>query len=154
MMGVPATARRQTATASVVFQDSFTVTTRGRGTISITSELQDRVRRSGVRTGLCNVFLSHTSASLIVCENADPEVRSDLERYMARLVPDGDPLFRHTAEGPDDMPAHIRNILTTSEMTLPVRNQRCDLGTWQGIFLWEHRTAAHRRRLTITVYGE
>ena len=138
----------------MVFQDSFTVTTRGRGTISITTELQDRVRRSGVRTGLCNVFLCHTSASLIVCENADPEVRSDLERYMARLVPDGDPLFRHTAEGPDDMPAHIRNILTTSEMTLPVRNQRCDLGTWQGVFLWEHRTAAHRRRLTITVYGE
>jgi secondary thiamine-phosphate synthase enzyme len=138
----------------MVFQDSFTVTTRGRGTISITTELQDRVRRSGVRTGVCNVFLRHTSASLIVCENADPEVRSDLERYMARLVPDGDPLFRHTAEGPDDMPAHIRNILTTSEMTLPVRNQRCDLGTWQGIFLWEHRTAAHRRRLTITVYGE
>jgi secondary thiamine-phosphate synthase enzyme len=116
--------------------------------------LQDRVRRSGVQTGVCNVFLRHTSASLIVCENADPEVRSDLERYMARLVPDGDPLFRHTAEGPDDMPAHIRNILTTSEMTLPVRNQRCDLGTWQGIFLWEHRRAAHRRHLTITVYGE
>jgi secondary thiamine-phosphate synthase enzyme len=138
----------------MVFQDSFTVTTRGRGTISITTELQDRVRRSGVRTGICNVFLRHTSASLIVCENADPEVRSDLERYMARLVPDGDPLFRHTAEGPDDMPAHIRNVLTTSDMTLPVRNQRCDLGTWQGIFLWEHRTAAHCRCLTITVYGE
>jgi secondary thiamine-phosphate synthase enzyme len=138
----------------MVFQDSFTVTTRGRGTIPITTELQDRVRRSGVQTGVCNVFLRHTSASLIVCENADPEVRSDLERYMARLVPDGDPLFRHTAEGPDDMPAHIRNILTTSEMTLPVRNQRCDLGTWQGIFLWEHRRAAHRRHLTITVYGE
>jgi secondary thiamine-phosphate synthase enzyme len=138
----------------MVFQDSFTVTTRGRGTISITMELQERVRRSGIRTGICNIFLRHTSASLIVCENADPEVRSDLERYMARLVPDGDPLFRHTAEGPDDMPAHIRNILTTSEMTLPVRNQRCDLGTWQGIFLWEHRTAVHQRRLTITVYGE
>jgi secondary thiamine-phosphate synthase enzyme len=154
MMDVPATARQQTAISIMVFQDSFTVTTRGRGTISITMELQERVRRSGIRTGICNIFLRHTSASLIVCENADPEVRSDLERYMARLVPDGDPLFRHTAEGPDDMPAHIRNILTTSEMTLPVRNQRCDLGTWQGIFLWEHRRAAHRRRLTITVYGE
>jgi len=138
----------------MVYQDSFTVTTRGRGTFPITAELQDRVHRSGVRTGICNVFLRHTSASLIVCENADPEVRSDLERYMARLVPDGDPLYRHTAEGPDDMPAHIRNILTTSDMTFPVRNQRCDLGTWQGIYLWEHRTAAHQRHLTLTVYGE
>ena len=138
----------------MVFQDSFTVTTRGRGTIAITGELQERVRRSGARTGICNVFLRHTSASLIICENADPQVRSDLERYMARLVPDGDPLFRHTAEGEDDMPAHVRNILTSSEITLPVRNQRCDLGTWQGVYLWEHRMAAHQRRLTITVYGE
>ena len=109
---------------------------------------------SGVTTGLCHVFLQHTSASLVLCENADPDVRTDLERYMARLVPDGDALFEHTAEGPDDMPAHIRNIMTGSDLTLPVAAGQCDLGTWQGVYLWEHRTAGHRRTLTVTVYGE
>jgi secondary thiamine-phosphate synthase enzyme len=138
----------------MVFQDKFFVTTRGRGTSSITGEIQERVHRSGIRTGICNIFLHHTSASLILCENADPDVRSDLERYMAALVPDGDPAFAHTAEGPDDMPAHIRTILTSSDMTLPVSGNGCDLGTWQGVYLWEHRTSGHRRGLTLTVYGE
>jgi secondary thiamine-phosphate synthase enzyme len=107
-----------------------------------------------VHTGLCHVFLQHTSASLVLCENADPDVRTDLERYMARLVADGDPIFEHTAEGPDDMPAHIRTIISGSDLTLPVSNGQCDLGAWQGVYLWEHRTAGHRRKLTVTVYGE
>lgn len=138
----------------MVFQDNFIVTTRGRGTSLITGEIQERVRRSGIRTGICNIFLHHTSASLILCENADPDVRSDLERYMAGLVPDGDPGFEHVAEGPDDMPAHIRTILTSSDMTLPVAAGSCDLGTWQGVYVWEHRTSGYRRRLTLTVYGD
>jgi secondary thiamine-phosphate synthase enzyme len=90
----------------------------------------------------------------MLCENADPEVRADLERFMERLVPDGDSLFEHTAEGMDDMPAHVRSILTASELTLPVTRLRCVLGTWQGVYLWEHRTAGHQRQLTVTVYGE
>jgi secondary thiamine-phosphate synthase enzyme len=138
----------------MVFQDSFTVTTPGRGTYLITDAVQERVRRSGVHTGLCNVFIHHTSASLILCENADPQVRADLERYMERLVPDGDPLFRHTAEGVDDMPAHVRNILTASGVTLPVTRLRCGLGTWQGLYVWEHRTSGQRRLVTVTIYGE
>jgi secondary thiamine-phosphate synthase enzyme len=138
----------------MVFQESFTVLTRGRGTYSITEAVQERVRRSGAQTGLCNVFIHHTSASLILCENADPEVRADLERFMNRLVPDGQPEFEHTAEGPDDMPGHIRSILTAAELTLPVTRARCALGTWQGVYLWEHRTSGYRRQVTVTVYGE
>ncbi|ACY19027.1 secondary thiamine-phosphate synthase enzyme YjbQ [Haliangium ochraceum] len=131
----------------------LTVGTRGRGTVDITAQLGDAVREAGIDTGLCHVFVHHTSASLIVCENADPTVRSDLERFMARLVPDGDPLFEHVDEGPDDMPAHVRSILTQTSLTLPVAGARLDLGTWQGIYLWEHRSRAHQRRLTVTVTG-
>lgn len=138
----------------MVFQESFSVVTRGRGTYSITEAVQERVRRSGVQAGLCNVFIHHTSASLILCEHADPEVRADLERFMERLVPDGDHVFEHTAEGTDDMPAHVRSILTAAELTLPVTRLRCGLGTWQGVYLWEHRTSGHRRQVTVTVYGE
>jgi secondary thiamine-phosphate synthase enzyme len=138
----------------MVFQESFSIVTRGRGTYSITEAVQERVCRSGVQTGLCNVFIHHTSASLILCENADPEVRADLERFMKRLVPDGDHLFEHTAEGTDDMPAHVRCILTAAELTLPVTRLRCGLGTWQGVYLWEHRTSGHRRQVTVTVYGD
>lgn len=98
--------------------------------------------------------MHHTSASLIVCENADSSVRRDLEEYAARLVPDGDPAFSHNSEGPDDMPAHIRSILTLTSLTIPVENRRCDLGTWQGVFIWEHRTSPHRRHLTVTIIGE
>lgn len=130
------------------------MTTTGRGTTAVTDTVQARVRGSGVTTGLCHLFLHHTSASLVLCENADPDVRADLERFMARLVPDGDALFEHTAEGPDDMPAHIRNIMAGSDLTLPVADGQCDLGIWQGIYLWEHRTSVHRRTVTITVYGE
>lgn len=99
------------------------------------------------------MFVHHTSASLIVCENADPSVRTDLERYFARLVPDGDPIFEHIDEGDDDMPAHVRSILSQPSITVPVREGACDLGTWQGLYLWEHRTHPHRRRVTVSVMG-
>jgi len=138
----------------MVYQDSFQIATRGRGSYLITGEVQQRVASSGIRTGICHVFVHHTSASLMLCENADPEVRADLERFMQRIAPDGDPLFRHVDEGPDDMPAHVRTVLTASSLSVPVSSGRCDLGTWQGIYLWEHRSAAYRRRLTVTVQGE
>jgi secondary thiamine-phosphate synthase enzyme len=138
----------------MVYQESFRIDTTGRGSYSITAAIQRHVQQSGIRAGLCHLFLKHTSASLILCENADPDVRDDLERFMSRLVPDGDALFTHTAEGPDDMPAHIRNILTHSDLTLPVTDGRCSLGTWQGVYLWEHRQQGHHREITVTVYGE
>jgi secondary thiamine-phosphate synthase enzyme len=137
----------------MIHTESLIVTTSGRGLREISKDVQGVVSRTDVRTGLCSVFLHHTSASLIFGENADPTVIDDLERFVAKLVPDGSPLFRHTAEGPDDMPAHIRTVLTQTSVTLPIRDGRCDLGTWQGLFLWEHRTSPHRRRLTVTVLG-
>jgi secondary thiamine-phosphate synthase enzyme len=135
-------------------QETLEIRTRGRGTYDITREVQAAVRRAGVGRGLCHVFVHHTSASLILCENADPQVRGDLEAFMARLVPDGDPLFDHTHEGPDDMPAHVRAVLTKVDLTVPVRDGRCALGTWQGIFLWEHRTRPHHRQVSVTVQGD
>ena len=129
------------------------VRTPGRGTQDITAQVQAIVRSSEIRDGLCTVFVHHTSASVIICENADPDVRRDLEAFAARLVPDGDPLFVHTAEGPDDMPAHVRNVLTQCSLSIPVASGRADLGTWQGLYLWEHRTAAHQRKITVTVVG-
>lgn len=137
----------------MVARDSFEVQTRGRGTFDVTDDVQRIVAKSGVTDGLCTVFLHHTSASIVICENADPDVRRDLDAFMARLVPDGDRLFVHTAEGPDDMPAHVRTILTQSSLSIPVAGGRCDLGTWQGLYVWEHRTAPHRRRITVTVVG-
>lgn len=100
------------------------------------------------------MFLRHTSASLILCENADPTVRSDLEAFMSRLSPDGDPIYQHTQEGADDMPAHVRTVLTQSSLTLPIQSGQCGLGTWQGIYLWEHRHHPHRREVMVTVNGE
>lgn len=137
-----------------VFQKALQVITPGRSTTAVTAELQEIVRESGIRTGICQVFVQHTSASLMVCENADPAVREDLERFMQRLVPDGDALFLHTAEGPDDMPAHVRSVLTQSAISLPVSEGRCALGTWQGVYLWEHRAGSHHRRLLVTVLGD
>jgi len=134
-------------------QRELIVPTRGRGLIEITREVAEAAAGAGVESGLCHVFIHHTSASLILGENADPDVCRDLEAFFARLVPDGDPLFVHTAEGPDDMPAHVRSALTATSLTLPIRRGRLDLGTWQGLFLWEHRHAPHRRRLTISVLG-
>jgi secondary thiamine-phosphate synthase enzyme len=135
----------------MAFRRTFEVATKGRGTHDITRQVQEAVAAAGPVDGVAHVFVHHTSASVILCENADPSVRSDLERYFARLVPDGDPGFRHDAEGDDDMPAHVRTILTASAVTVPVDGGRADLGTWQGIYLWEHRTSPHRRRVTVTV---
>ena len=137
----------------LVDQSGFTVATRGRGFSEITREVADLVAASGVQTGIAQVFTAHTSCSLLICENADPTVRGDLERWMARVVPDGDPMFRHDAEGPDDMPAHIRSILSGVSLTVPVGGGRLRLGTWQGIYLWEHRTHPHQRKVTVTVLG-
>lgn len=131
----------------------LTVATRGRGTYDITRDCAREVAASGVRDGLATVFVHHTSASLIVCENADPSVRRDLEAFAARLVPDGDPMFTHADEGSDDMPAHVRSVLTLTSLGIPVVGGALDLGTWQGVFLWEHRTSPHRRRVSMTVIG-
>jgi secondary thiamine-phosphate synthase enzyme len=135
-------------------QTRLRIETRGRGTYEISKEVERFVEQSGIGMGLCHVYVHHTSASLMLCENADPTVRRDLETFMARLAPDGDPMFAHQDEGPDDMPAHVRTVLTHSSLTLPVTEGRCGLGTWQGIYLWEHRTAPHARRVTVTVHGE
>lgn len=133
-------------------QATFELATRGRGSYEITSRVSEIVARSGVACGLVNIFIQHTSASLFISENADPVVREDLEAFMSRTVPDGDPLYDHTAEGPDDMPAHVRSVLTDCNLSVPVVSGRLGLGTWQGIFVWEHRHAPHRRRLVVTVH--
>jgi secondary thiamine-phosphate synthase enzyme len=138
----------------VISQTEIDVSTSGRGTYDISRQIQDFVGSAGITTGLCHVFIKHTSASLMLCENADPAVMRDLETFMERQVPDGDPMFTHTAEGPDDMPAHVRSVLTQSDINLPVSDGRCALGTWQGIYLWEHRYAPHRRTVTLTLTGE
>jgi secondary thiamine-phosphate synthase enzyme len=138
----------------MIKKESINIETRGRGTVDITRDIADCVRDAGITEGLCHVFVHHTSASLMLCENADPSVRRDLEAFMARLAPDGDPAYEHDAEGPDDMPAHIRSVLTQTGLSLPVTDGRPALGTWQGVYLWEHRTHPHRRRITVTVQGE
>lgn len=139
---------------TTIHQSSLSVATRGRGTYEISEHVQAAVRAANVRQGLCTVFVHHTSASLIITENADPVVRRDLDAFLARLVPDGDALFRHVDEGPDDMPSHVRSVLTQTSIGIPIASGRCELGTWQGIFVWEHRTAPHTRRVSVTVIGE
>ena len=134
-------------------QDRQVIRTSGRGFTEITAAVQRFVGDSGIGQGLCNVFLAHTSASLLLCENADGDVRADLERFMQRLAPDGDPLFAHVSEGPDDMPAHVRSVLTQNSIMLPVSGGRCLLGTWQGLYLWEHRHHGHVRTLVLTLWG-
>lgn len=134
-------------------QARLSVETQARSTHEITDAIQAAVTASGVRTGLAHVFLHHTSASLMLCENADPDVRRDLETFFARLVTDGDPMFVHRAEGPDDMSAHVRTVLTHSDLTLPVTDARLALGTWQGIYVWEHRYRGYARKVTVTVTG-
>lgn len=138
----------------MIKQQSLRIQTRGRGTYEITAKIVQMIHESDITTGLCHAFIQHTSASLILCENADPSVRDDLEVFMARLAPDGDPMFAHTQEGPDDMPAHLRSILTKMDLTLPVSSGRLALGTWQGIYLWEHRTHPHQRCVVVTVQGD
>ena len=120
-----------------------------RGFYNLTAEVQGCIPENA--GGLCNLFIHHTSASLVITENADPEVHRDLERLISRIAPDGDPLFRHTAEGPDDMPAHVRSMLTQTNLSVPVANGCLMLGTWQGIYLWEHRTSPHLRRVTVSM---
>ena len=132
----------------------LTVPTRGRGFTDITREIAALVLQAGLQTGLATLHLRHTSASLLIQENADPEVRRDFERFFARLAPDGDPLFQHTCEGDDDMPAHIRTALTTVNLSIPIARAALVLGTWQGIYVWEHRTAGHRRELIVHLLGE
>lgn len=137
-----------------LFTEEMTVETRGKGTYEITSQVSGMVERSGIETGQVTVFISHTSASLILMENADPSARRDLERWFDRLVAENDPDFIHIHEGPDDMPSHIRMALTRSSETIPIHRGEMCLGTWQGIFVFEHRRAAHRRNIVITVIGE
>ncbi len=125
-----------------------------RGLQEVTGEIRNVVRAQGLRTGVCTVFVRHTSASLVIQENADPSARRDLERFLDRLVPDGDPLYEHVTEGDDDMPSHVKAALTHTSETIPIRDGELVLGTWQGIYLWEHRTAPHRRELVVHVLGE
>ena len=132
-------------------QNTLNIETKGRGTYEISNDIQNIIDESNISTGLCHLFLQHTSASLILCENADATVRADLENFMARIAPDGDSSYQHDMEGPDDMPAHIRTILTQNSLTIPIVNGRCALGTWQGVYLWEHRTMGHNRKLIITL---
>jgi secondary thiamine-phosphate synthase enzyme len=132
---------------------TLSIATPGRATIDITDQVQQVVAAAEVANGVCTVFVHHTSASLMICENADPAVRDDLERFASRLVPDGDPLFRHTDEGPDDMPAHVRSVLTQTSLSIPIARGRCALGTWQGVYLWEHRHARHQRTVTVSIIG-
>jgi secondary thiamine-phosphate synthase enzyme len=136
------------------FQQTVTIATRGRGLCEITGEIQQLLQRTGLRTGLVVLHLRHTSASLLIQENADPDVQDDLERFLSRLVPDGDPLFIHTAEGPDDMPAHVRTALTSVNLSVPFIEGRLGLGTWQGIYLYEHRQDPHQRRVIVHFIGE
>jgi secondary thiamine-phosphate synthase enzyme len=133
---------------------TFALETRGRGLVEFTRDVSAWVAHSGFDTGLLTLFVRHTSASLLIQENADPDVRGDLDRFFARLVPDGDPLFRHVDEGPDDMPSHVRSALTNVQLSIPVAVGRLVLGTWQGIYLWEHRTRAHRREVAAHLLGE
>jgi secondary thiamine-phosphate synthase enzyme len=134
-----------------MLQQQIQIHTPGRGLVNITQQVGEVVRGAGPTAGLCHVFVHHTSASLIIQENADSDVQLDLDSFFARLVPDGDPIYRHTDEGPDDMSAHVRSVLTATTLTIPISDGRLQLGTWQAIYLWEHRTSAHSRRLTITV---
>lgn len=138
----------------MIGQKTLDFRTRGRGTIEVTAEVSRAVAETGIRNGLCTVFLQHTSASLILCENADPDVRRDLETILSRLAPDGDPAYRHDTEGADDMAAHARSVLTSNSFTIPVADGRLMLGTWQGLYLWEHRRAPHSRSIVVTVLGE
>lgn len=135
-------------------QTTLDVTTPGRGLKEITRPVARWVADTGIATGLLTIFIRHTSASLLIQENADPEVQRDLERFFARLVPDGDPLFEHRSEGPDDMPAHVRCALTATQISVPVADGRLALGTWQGIYVYEHRCRQHTRQVVLHLIGD
>jgi secondary thiamine-phosphate synthase enzyme len=134
-------------------QQILQFTTPGRGTTEITQDIQSAVHATEIDIGLCHVFVHHTSASLIICENADADVRVDLESFMKKIAPDGDSMFIHTSEGEDDMPAHVRSVITQTELTLPIMQGQLALGIWQGIYLWEHRYRSHQRKITLTIHG-
>jgi len=136
-----------------VHTEPITVRTAGKGTYEITQQVSEVLTRSDIATGTVTVFVQHTSCSLIIMENADPTARRDLEEFFDRLVPENAPYFEHDSEGPDDMPSHIRMVLTRSSEVIPIADSRMQLGTWQGIFLFEHRRAAHTRKLIVTVIG-
>jgi secondary thiamine-phosphate synthase enzyme len=138
----------------MVYQKILTLPARGPGLHEFTEKLAELVTASRVRSGLAHVFCQHTSASLVIMENADPSARRDLEAWMNRHVPADDPRFTHTLEGPDDMPSHIKMALTRTGESIPVADGRLQLGAWQGVFLWEHREAPHARRVVVTVMGE
>lgn len=138
----------------MVSHSTIRIRTRGKGTVEITDEVARAIAQSGIREGIVTVFVRHTSASLVIMENADPSARSDLETFFDKLVPENTPWFVHTLEGPDDMPSHIRMVLTRTSETIPVHDGRMTLGTWQGIFLFEHRSAPHQREVVITVMGD
>lgn len=135
-------------------QETLELRTRGRDLLEVTASVRAIVERSGVETGICTVFCAHTSASLLIQENADPAVQRDLLAWLERLAPDGDPAYEHSAEGPDDMPAHLRSAVTRSSESIPIRGGRLALGTWQGLFLAEHRLAPHARTLVVHVVGQ
>lgn len=135
----------------MIQQEKINIQTTGRGFYPVDSQILALIEKANVAIGLCNIYIPHTSASLIISENADPQVLTDLEAFMSRLAPDGDPLFQHTAEGPDDMSAHVRSVLTQTSLVIPITSRRLTLGTWQGVFLWEHRHKHHRRELLVTI---
>jgi secondary thiamine-phosphate synthase enzyme len=137
-----------------VRSEQIEIRTNRKGTYEITEEVAETIGRSGIKNGTVTIFVQHTSCSLIMMENADPSARRDLEKYFNRLVPEGTDYFEHAAEGPDDMPSHIRTVLTRSSEVIPVADGQMQLGTWQGVFLFEHRRAGHRRKIRITVMGE
>ncbi len=136
-----------------VVTETVTVHTEGQGLTEVTAQVLDIVRGSSISEGLCTVFIQHTSASLVIQENADPSARRDLEYFLNKLVPENDPGFTHTAEGPDDMPSHMKAALTQTALSIPITKARLVLGTWQGIYLWEHRTAPHHRRVVVSCVG-
>lgn len=135
-------------------QHLFIKKTNGRGLINITEDIAQLVENTDITIGLCYLFLQHTSASLIFCENADPLVQQDLEAFIQRLIPDGDPLFLHVNEGDDDMPAHVRTVFTNNSLVIPIVKGKLGLGTWQGIYLWEHRLKSYHRKLVVTLHGK
>jgi len=134
-----------------MIQDILTYKTPGRSTMEISADVKSVVAEANIQTGLCHLFLQHTSASLILCENYDPNVRRDLETFTTDWAPDGDKRYLHTMEGPDDMPAHIRTIFSHNDLTIPIRDGELMLGTWQGVFLWEHRHHSHQRKIIVTI---
>ena len=138
----------------MVSHQELRFSTDGRGTYNISQQIRDAIKTSGIKSGICHIFIHHTSASLILCENADSDVRVDLETFMKHIAPDGDDMFIHTSEGSDDMPAHIRTVLTHSSLSIPVEKGKDKLGLWQGVFLWEHRIKKQKRKITVTMLGE